>query len=467
MEESELLTPLQGAHIERVDRPLRGLYAFSLTSDALRCVLLLTAGPPRHSPAWALVTTRPKGESADAQVRGLREKLEGAHIVSFVDLRDGWTLIAERSGSRWRLEGRREGLACVPDLSATPVNEPVCAPHLSTAPIGKPAPPTEGALAQALERGEAFVEEHRRHEDEWARREALTTLRRARARLVRRLAAVEADLAAIEKAQARSLEIAPFVASAARAPQGASELEAVDWSSGEAKAVKLAIDPTAPARKQLDAIFARAKRLRAGAPLAERRRDEATLAIWSIDEALPAIESAANAAAITSLVEALSRELPRDLPLAAPKPSATPRERSRAQPEREPFRRYEGEGGLSILVGRDAASNDELTVRVAKPGDLWLHARDGAGSHVVVPGGYKQGSPDAHALVDAATLAAHFSSLKGEAIIDVLFADRRHVRKRKGSARGEVEVLRSKTLALRTEPERLARLLATYRPTPA
>ncbi|HEU4404265.1 MAG TPA: NFACT RNA binding domain-containing protein [Polyangiaceae bacterium] len=496
MAELDVPAALRGAFLERLDRPAPGLYALSLASDALRCALLLAAGPPRSRPAWALARARPRGDAADAHVRGLREKLEGAHITAFAESREGWALVAERGALRWRLVGRRDGVACVPvsaeeagaapDPTAATGAEPDPTAATGAAPDptaatgvapgaraeappdaapAPPRPPDPGALAEAFRRGEAFVDEYRRQENEWARREALRSLRRARSRLERRLAAVEADLAAIDRAQARAHEITPFVASAARAPRGADRLEAVDWASGEAKAVTLAIDPALPAREQLEAIFARARRLRAGAPLAERRRDEATIALWRLDEALPAIEAAESAAAVASLVEALARELPRDLPLGAPKrPEA--RERPRTPPDREPFRRYEGEGGVAILVGRDAASNDELTVRVARPGDLWLHARDGAGSHVVVPGGYKQGSPDARALVDAATLAAHFSSFRGEGVIDVLYADRRHVRKRKGSARGEVEVLRSKTLALRTEPERLARLLATYRPPP-
>ncbi|HEU4538656.1 MAG TPA: NFACT RNA binding domain-containing protein, partial [Polyangiaceae bacterium] len=294
-------------------------------------------------------------------------------------------------------------------------------------------------LADAWRRGEAFVDEHRRHELAWARDAALAALRRVRARLERRIAAVEADLAAIAAAHERGQHAAPFAAVAARAPRGATKLEATDWSTGEARTITLELDPALPAREQLDALFARARRLRAGAPLAEKRRDEATLALWRLDEVRPDLERAESVAAVEASLEALARELPRDLPLRPPPPPA-PRPRLHSGPTREPFRRYEGEGKAAILVGRDAASNDELTVRVARPGDLWLHAKDGTGSHVVVPGACKKGPPDAGVLVDAATLAAHFSELRGEAVVDVLYADRRHVRKRKGSPRGAVEV---------------------------
>jgi predicted ribosome quality control (RQC) complex YloA/Tae2 family protein len=69
----------------------------------------------------------------------------------------------------------------------------------------------------------------------------------------------------------------------------------------------------------------------------------------------------------------------------------------------------------------------------------------------------KSCSPEA--LVDAATLAAHFSDLRGELVVDVLYAPRRFVHKRKGSAMGSVSLDREKVIAVRVEADRLARLL--------
>ena len=64
-------------------------------------------------------------------------------------------------------------------------------------------------------------------------------------------------------------------------------------------------------------------------------------------------------------------------------------------------------------------------------------------------------------LVDAATLAAHFSDLRGEPIVDVIHTPRRFVRKRKGSAIGAVTLEREKVIAVRIEEQRLTRLLAS------
>jgi predicted ribosome quality control (RQC) complex YloA/Tae2 family protein len=65
--------------------------------------------------------------------------------------------------------------------------------------------------------------------------------------------------------------------------------------------------------------------------------------------------------------------------------------------------------------------------------------------------------------LDAATLAVHFSDLRGEAIVDVLYTPRRFVRKRKGSPVGSVTLGSEKVIALRAEPARLQRLLENER----
>ena len=110
------------------------------------------------------------------------------------------------------------------------------------------------------------------------------------------------------------------------------------------------------------------------------------------------------------------------------------------------------------MVGRGAAHNDELTLHVARPRDLWLHAKNWTGAHVVVPLGKGMSCPP-DLLVQAAHLAAHFSDARGERTVEVSYAPRRYVRKRKGSAPGAVVVDREKVLLLRKEPATLRRLL--------
>ena len=109
-------------------------------------------------------------------------------------------------------------------------------------------------------------------------------------------------------------------------------------------------------------------------------------------------------------------------------------------------------------MGRGAAHNDALTFQTARPHDLWLHAKGRTGAHVVVPLAKNHTCPG-DVLVEAAHLAAHFSDARDEAVVDVQYASRRHLRKPRGSAPGLVVVDREKVLAVRMEPSLLRALL--------
>jgi predicted ribosome quality control (RQC) complex YloA/Tae2 family protein len=113
--------------------------------------------------------------------------------------------------------------------------------------------------------------------------------------------------------------------------------------------------------------------------------------------------------------------------------------------------------GLALLVGRGAAEND-ATTRMARGNDLWLHVRGQAGAHVVVRLGGAQADQDS--LLDAATLAVHFSDARGEPQVEVACTRAKYVKKARGAAPGAVTYSQERMLHLRTEPARLARLLA-------
>ena len=115
------------------------------------------------------------------------------------------------------------------------------------------------------------------------------------------------------------------------------------------------------------------------------------------------------------------------------------------------------------MVGRGADRNDELTFQVARGSDLWLHARDVPGAHVVVP--LRSGAPiDEQTLLDAATLTAHHSAARGEPQVDIGYTLRKHVRKPPRSRPGSVLTSDLKTIRVRLEPARLSRLLASRLP---
>jgi predicted ribosome quality control (RQC) complex YloA/Tae2 family protein len=108
-------------------------------------------------------------------------------------------------------------------------------------------------------------------------------------------------------------------------------------------------------------------------------------------------------------------------------------------------RRYASSDGFEILVGKAAKDNDFLTFRVAKSLDLWLHAADYPGSHVVVRNPNRQEIPQ-KTLLEAAQIAAFFSQAKSQAKVAVHYTPKKFVGKPKGAAFGLVSLSSFKTI---------------------
>lgn len=103
-----------------------------------------------------------------------------------------------------------------------------------------------------------------------------------------------------------------------------------------------------------------------------------------------------------------------------------------------PFKRCEV-AGFEIWIGKSAANNDELTQRYAHKNDMWLHAKDVSGSHVVIK--QKSGKPFTKEVIErAAELAAYYSKRKTDTLCPVSYTLKKYVRKPKGAAAGSVIV---------------------------
>jgi predicted ribosome quality control (RQC) complex YloA/Tae2 family protein len=150
---------------------------------------------------------------------------------------------------------------------------------------------------------------------------------------------------------------------------------------------------------------------------------------------------------------------------AGPRVPQAHKKASRRDEPAPPYRTFRSLAGLAILVGRGAAENDALTLKVARGNDAWLHARGITGAHVVVRLD-KGKAPDQESLLDAAHLAAHFSDARGEPMCDVAWTRARFVRKRKGAAPGAVTFSQERVIPLRVEPRRTERLLSAEEASP-
>jgi predicted ribosome quality control (RQC) complex YloA/Tae2 family protein len=111
-------------------------------------------------------------------------------------------------------------------------------------------------------------------------------------------------------------------------------------------------------------------------------------------------------------------------------------------------RRFVSSDGYEILVGRSSAGNDAITFKIARPSDVWLHAADYPGSHVVVRNRGRSDVPH-RTIAEAAQLAAFYSDARDDALVDVRYTSRRFVAKPKNAPPGLVRLGRFKTIAVR------------------
>jgi len=121
--------------------------------------------------------------------------------------------------------------------------------------------------------------------------------------------------------------------------------------------------------------------------------------------------------------------------------------KKKASPTLPGMRRYQSSDGYEVLVGRTARDNDQLTFRVARPNDLWLHAGDYPGSHVIVRNSSRNDIPH-RTIIEAAQLAAKFSQARKDSKVDIHYTRRKFLTKPKGSAPGLVHMSSFKTITV-------------------
>jgi len=133
------------------------------------------------------------------------------------------------------------------------------------------------------------------------------------------------------------------------------------------------------------------------------------------------------------------------------------RQSSRQSQDKSSPMSFESIDGLTILVGKNNKQNDELTFKIAKGNDIWLHVRDFPGSHVVIQTGKRKDVPR-ETLLDAASLAICFSKLKSAGRGNIVYTFKKYVKKPKGAEAGKVIISQDKNIFVTIDPKRMDRL---------
>ena len=220
---------------------------------------------------------------------------------------------------------------------------------------------------------------------------------------------------------------------------GQKEISLADFETGEP--VKIRLNPEKNAVQNAQALYKQHQKLKRARAAVEPLLASVTAEIDYLEHsrlALERLETYREFDDLSTLAE-IRDELIQQGYLPAPRTPA------RASTSETPPICYRSPSGYEILVGRNNRQNDRLSFRVAVDCDLWFHAQEIPGAHVLLrlePGA----APDDRDLQFAADLAALHSRARQSDVVPVVYTLPKHLYKPKGAKPGMVVYQREKVL---------------------
>lgn len=261
-------------------------------------------------------------------------------------------------------------------------------------------------------------------------------IQQARKRATRRVQRVEQDLLRAEDVATLRHEADLLQSARHQIARGAAFAEIPDWNAPDMLPRRIELDPSESIQSAIESRYKRYRRLKDAESKILQRLEDVEAIQAQIEAAWTQFQTMHDVEALRALTQHLERKglIPRE----------DEQQRIR-EVARKPYREALSSDGFRILVGRTAKDNDTLSLRIARGRDLWLHARDSAGSHVIVWRDRGEDVPE-RTLFEAATLAAFYSTAKNDGRVDVGYTDRKHISKPPGSPPGRVSVASMKTI---------------------
>lgn len=271
------------------------------------------------------------------------------------------------------------------------------------------------------------------------RAQTLTAIRRAQASRKQTLKSIDRTISESDKAD-RYRQLGELLLSNLQAAEkGEKSVAMVDYFDPEMPEVAIELDEKLTPQQNAERYFRRYQKARDAESTARSRRSHVEGELQQLEAAAKEAESASTVEALRELRAGLVR---RDLLRAA----AGAQKRPEDEFQGHRIRRFTTPEGWEILYGESSQANDYLTQRVARPNDLWLHARSITGAHVVVRTAGHSGGVPRPVLVQAAKIAAQNSEAKHSSLVPIDYTQRKHVRKPRGSAPGFVTYRNEKTI---------------------
>jgi predicted ribosome quality control (RQC) complex YloA/Tae2 family protein len=230
--------------------------------------------------------------------------------------------------------------------------------------------------------------------------------------------------------------------------KGDNEAVLTDYYSEDQKKVKIKLDPSLTPSENAQKYFKKYNKLKKSVKhikreLAKLRHEEKYLNQVSLN-----IEQAESLDDIDEIKNELNEE------------GYIKKQKKNKRNKRSkklPPRKFKSSDGYQILVGRNNKQNDKLTKKIANKGDIWLHTKTIAGSHVIIKRDTSKEVPD-QTLNEAASIAAYFSKARESKNVPIDYTEVENVNKPKGARPGLVYYENYQTIYIDPDPELIKEL---------
>jgi predicted ribosome quality control (RQC) complex YloA/Tae2 family protein len=269
----------------------------------------------------------------------------------------------------------------------------------------------------------------------------IEVIKDARQKLTRRRERLTEDAAAQANPVALKEQGEAILAYAHQTQPGQTEL-IIDWLPGEpaaGSATIIKLDPSLSASENAQQYFSRYRKAQRAAEEIPAQLKKISFEEHYLEQLEQDLAMAEDRPEIDTIAEALV-----EAGYYRPK-----RKRKRQKSTAGHYLRLTAPGGATVWVGKNAFQNAHLTFNRAKPDDLWLHARDVPGAHVIIP--TAEGLPSEADVFWAARVAAYYSRARHDTSVEVDVTLKKHVRAIKGAAPGLVTYRHESTLPVAPE----------------
>jgi predicted ribosome quality control (RQC) complex YloA/Tae2 family protein len=220
--------------------------------------------------------------------------------------------------------------------------------------------------------------------------------------------------------------------------KGKKEIELEDIYNRTGAKIKITLDPSLSPAENAESYFRKYHKAKDGLTLLERRLDVTQREIASARAMLAELENDFDGG---------TQKFASDITGLLPKETT-----DKKTAPRLPYKEHTLTTGITIFVGRDGTDNDSTTFGHAKPYELWFHAAQCPGSHVVMKFPDKSFKPSKAEIAETAAVAAYHSKAKNSKTVPVIYTERRFVRKPRKAKPGLVTVEREKMVMV--EPKK-------------